>query len=98
MEVVLRPESHNIIDYIWSSHRTPWFSDCGDIISSSRTRDSILVVLKLDKAKMRISENILKDGVVATVFDADGIPFIADLIPNNMIEEEKIIIGIRNHG
>lgn len=98
MDMVLKPESNNIIDYIWSSHPMPWFCDCGDIIKSSRTRDSIYVIVKINKQKMISCENRIDTGSIATIYDCLGIPLMCELIPDDRFDEDKFVMGIRNHG
>lgn len=98
MDMVLKPESHNLIDYLWSSHPMPWTSDCGDIISASRNDRSIFAIIKLIPEKIEMCENKTDEGFMLTVYDANGSPFMAEFIPSEKMNEEKVKIGIRNLG
>lgn len=98
MEMVLKPETHNLIDYLWANHPLPWTSDCGVIIDASKNSCSISATIKLDIEKINACENKTREGFIVTVYDSNGSPFMSEFIPTEHMNDEKVKVGIRNLG
>lgn len=94
MEVVLSPVSNNMIDFLWHSHKKPWTCDCGNIVECGMSGNEIFAIVNTDEESIKKSENLIKDGVLVSIYDSDGSLFIQQYIPSERFGQ-KIRIGIR---